>query len=152
MTDLTHSPTESRANASGDIATAADSRIRGVVRDDFVPKQPYYEARYVDLEKQRLWPMVWQVACRAEEIPSPGDYVTYQIADESIIVLREDESTLKAYYNVCQHRGRRLTDGCGNAKNFYCRFHGWRWNLDGIPKRSLIATTTRAPSRIRISL
>ena len=63
--------------------------------------------------------------------------MTYEIGDESIIVVRTDETAVKAYYNVCQHRGRRLTEGCGNAKNFYCRFHGWRWNLDGSPREVL---------------
>jgi len=109
----------------------------GSVRDDFVPKEPYYQPRFVELEKSRLWPNVWQVACRLEEIPNPGDYVTYQVTDESIVVIRVDETTIRAYYNVCQHRGRRLTDGCGNAKHFYCRFHGWRWNLDGSSREVL---------------
>ncbi|OBH11793.1 (2Fe-2S)-binding protein [Mycobacterium sp. E342] len=107
------------------------------MRDDFVPKEPYYEKNFVDLEKQRLWPQVWQVACREEEIPNAGDYVSYEIGDESIVVIRIDEGTVRAYYNVCQHRGRRLTEGCGNAKHFYCRFHGWRWNLDGSPREVL---------------
>lgn len=109
----------------------------GQVRDDFVPKEPYYQPKYVELEKRLLWPNVWQVACRLEEIPNPGDYITYEIADESIVVVRTDETAVRAYYNVCQHRGRRLTEGCGNAKHFYCRFHGWRWNLDGSPREVL---------------
>lgn len=108
-----------------------------VVRDDFVPKEPYYRDEYLRLENERLWPNVWQAACRLEEIPNPGDFVTYQIADESIIVIRVDETTVRAHYNVCQHRGRQLTEGCGNAKHFYCRFHGWRWDLDGTPREVL---------------
>jgi phenylpropionate dioxygenase-like ring-hydroxylating dioxygenase large terminal subunit len=129
MTEVTQSPAQP--------AMAAASAGLGAVRDDFVPKGPYYEPKYVTLEKEKLWPNVWQVACRMEEIPNPGDYVTYSIADESIIVSRLDDKSLRAYYNVCQHRGRRLTEGCGNAKNFYCRFHGWRWNLDGSPREVL---------------
>ena len=50
---------------------------------------------------------------REEELPRVGAYVTYNIMDESIVVVRVSEDSIKAYYNVCQHRGRRLTDGCG---------------------------------------
>lgn len=101
------------------------------VRDDFVPKDAYIDPAYVRLEKERLWPRVWQVACREEEIPDPGDYLTFEVIDESIIVVRMSDMSIRAYYNACQHRGRKLTEGCGTAKNFYCRYHGWRWNLDG---------------------
>ncbi|MEU9456994.1 aromatic ring-hydroxylating dioxygenase subunit alpha [Streptomyces sp. NPDC048277] len=101
------------------------------VREDFVPKGDYIDPHYVRIEKERLWPDVWQVACREEEIPKAGNFLTFDIADDSIIVIRLTDGTIKAYYNACQHRGRRLTEGCGTAHNFFCRYHGWRWNLDG---------------------
>lgn len=88
---------------------------------------------YARAENDKLWGKVWQVACRVEEIPQVGDYVTYDIVDESIIVVRTAADKISAYYNVCQHRGRRLTEGCGHAaaNKFTCRFHGWAWNLQG---------------------
>jgi phenylpropionate dioxygenase-like ring-hydroxylating dioxygenase large terminal subunit len=101
------------------------------VREDWVPKAAYIDPGYVRIEKERLWPRVWQVACREEEIPEPGDYVTFDVADESIIVVRLADRSVAAYYNACQHRGRRLTEGCGSARHFFCQFHGWRYNLDG---------------------
>jgi phenylpropionate dioxygenase-like ring-hydroxylating dioxygenase large terminal subunit len=103
------------------------------VRDDFVPAAAYISPEYSLMEKQRLWPRVWQMACREEEIPNPGDYYTYEIADESITVLRRESGKLAAYYNVCPHRGRRLTEGCGRMGRFHCKFHGWQWSLDGKP-------------------
>src|SRR3546814_5045388 len=54
--------------------------------------------------------------------------------DESIIVVRSSETEIKAFHNVCPHRGRQLTEGCGRAKLFKCRFHGWEFNLDGTNK------------------
>lgn len=107
------------------------------VRTDFVPRDAYISKEYVQLEKQHLWPNAWLMACRLEEIPNVGDYVTFDIADESIIVTRLTGDKLKAYYNVCQHRGRRLTKGCGHATKFHCNFHGWQWNLDGSVLRIL---------------
>jgi phenylpropionate dioxygenase-like ring-hydroxylating dioxygenase large terminal subunit len=101
------------------------------VRDDFVPKEGYLSRDFARLEAERMWPRTWQVACRLEEIPRTGDFVTYDILDESIIVVRSAAGQIKAFYNVCQHRGRRLTEGCGHVKTFMCRFHGWTWKLDG---------------------
>src|SRR3546814_12855609 len=65
------------------------------VRDDFIPKEVYYSAEFARLEAEHLWPYVWQIACRLEEIPKVGDYVTYDIVDESIIIVRTDATTVK---------------------------------------------------------
>ena len=103
------------------------------VRDDFIPTDAYISREFLERENQRLWPRVWQVACRLEEIPRVGDYVTYEVARQSIIVVRTGPDTIKSFHNVCQHRGRRLKDpnSRGNANNFRCRFHGWCWKIDG---------------------
>ncbi|SCW38369.1 Rieske [2Fe-2S] domain-containing protein [Sphingobium faniae] len=101
------------------------------IRDDYIPKEAYFSRDFAKLEEDNLWPKVWQLACRLEEIPNAGDFVTYDIIDDSIIVVRVDEDTVKAYHNVCPHRGRRLTEGCGHSTQFACRFHGWRFGLDG---------------------
>jgi nitrite reductase/ring-hydroxylating ferredoxin subunit len=100
------------------------------LRIDFVPKDAYISREYVALEAERLWPKVWQVACREEELKQVGDFVTYEVANESIIVVRTAEG-LRAHHNACQHRGRKLTEGCGRTNQFRCKYHGWRWNLDG---------------------
>lgn len=116
--------------------TARESAPQAV-RPDFVPRDGYISRDYVQLEKERMWPKVWQVACRLEEIPNVGDYVTFDVIDESIIITRLTGDRIKAYYNVCQHRGRRLTSGCGHATKFHCNYHGWQWNLDGSVLRVL---------------
>jgi phenylpropionate dioxygenase-like ring-hydroxylating dioxygenase large terminal subunit len=115
----------------------AEGKVPAIVRPDFVPKEGYLSREWLQLEKDRLWPRVWQVACREEEIPQIGDYVSFEIADESIIIVRVAVDKLKAYYNVCQHRGRRLLSGCGRIARFHCRFHGWQWHLDGSIARVL---------------
>jgi phenylpropionate dioxygenase-like ring-hydroxylating dioxygenase large terminal subunit len=96
-----------------------------------IVKQSYFDREYVSLEKQRLWPRVWQMACRLEELPRVGSFVTYDIADESVIVVRTAPDQIRAYHNVCRHRGRQLIQGCGRVDRFRCRFHGWEWRLDG---------------------
>jgi phenylpropionate dioxygenase-like ring-hydroxylating dioxygenase large terminal subunit len=101
-------------------------------RPDLMPADAYISPAYFGLEEERLWPRTWQIVCRAEEIPNVGDFVTHEIVDESIIVIRTEKDRVKAFYNVCQHRGRRLKEGCGNTgRAITCRFHGWSWHIDG---------------------
>ena len=104
--------------------------LRPVDESGNVVKEAYYKPEYLALEKERLWPRVWQMACRVEELAEVGDFVTYEIADESVIVVRADDG-LRAFHNVCQHRGRRLAKGCGTAQRLRCPFHGWQWDLEG---------------------
>jgi nitrite reductase/ring-hydroxylating ferredoxin subunit len=97
-----------------------------------VPKRAMVSKEYAELERRRLWPRVWQLACREEELPKVGSYVVYEILDESIIIIRTRDNEIKAFNNACLHRGRRLADQpCGHKAKFVCRFHGWRWKIDG---------------------
>lgn len=105
------------------------------VTPHFLPRDDQCSLAYARLEEERLWPFVWQIACRLEEIPNIGDFITYDIVDDSIIVVRTGTDEIKAFHNVCPHRGRQLMEGCGKAKMFKCRFHGWEFNLDGTSKQ-----------------
>src|SRR2546426_2970850 len=92
---------------------------------DRIPKQRYYDPEFFALEAELFWPRVWQMACRLEEIPNAGDFVEYQILDQSIVVVRTDDMEVKAFYNVCRHRGVKLVEGRGNRPSgFTCSFHG----------------------------
>lgn len=97
-----------------------------------IPAQRYYDEDFYKLECERLWPHVWQMACRLEQIPNVGDWVEYRILDKSVIVVRTREG-VKAFHNACRHRGVPLVNGHGNcqAQGFICPFHGWRFNMDG---------------------
>jgi nitrite reductase/ring-hydroxylating ferredoxin subunit len=102
------------------------------------PVEAFVSPEYARAEADRLWSKVWQHAGRVEEIPKPGDYITYEVGEDSILIVRTAADAIKAYHNVCPHRGRRLIDtppgenrACGNKKAFVCGFHGWTYNLDG---------------------
>jgi phenylpropionate dioxygenase-like ring-hydroxylating dioxygenase large terminal subunit len=107
---------------------------------DRIPKQRYYDRDFYALETELFWPRVWQMACRLEEIPQPGDFVEYEILDKSIIVVRVEKDNgevdvrapVKAYYNACRHRGMKIVAGRGSRRSFVCPFHGWCWGLDGV--------------------
>jgi phenylpropionate dioxygenase-like ring-hydroxylating dioxygenase large terminal subunit len=105
-----------------------------LVRDDgFVPKERYTSSEFLDLEMQRLWSRVWQVACREEELAQVGDFIEYMIGDQSILVVRSAPDRITASYNACLHRGTRLGEGRGHFDDgtIQCRFHAWRYSLDG---------------------
>jgi carnitine monooxygenase subunit len=97
-----------------------------------IPARRYYDQQFFELECQKLWPRVWQMACRLEEIPQVGDWIEYRILDKSVIVVRS-ETGVRAFHNSCRHRGVELVEGHGNcaAQGFVCPFHGWRYDLDG---------------------
>ncbi|MFF3567240.1 SRPBCC family protein [Nocardia jiangxiensis] len=108
--------------------------------------EAYISPEYARAEGDRLWAKVWQQVCRVEELPRVGDFLTYEILDDSVIVVRTAEDTIRAYHNVCAHRGRRLVDtppgahdARGSRKQFVCGFHGWRYDLQGnntfVPER-----------------
>jgi phenylpropionate dioxygenase-like ring-hydroxylating dioxygenase large terminal subunit len=93
--------------------------------------EAFISPEYARAEADRLWPKVWQHACRVEELQNVGDYVVYDVLDDTILITRSDENTISAFYNVCAHRGRRLVDGCGQAAQFRCKYHAWAYNLKG---------------------
>lgn len=104
--------------------------MNGVSR---VPGERYYDRDFFELERERLWYKTWQLACRLQEIPEPGDYVEYEICDQSILIVHQQDSSLKAFFNVCPHRATQIAKGEGTFQGgqMTCPFHGWRWNLDG---------------------
>src|SRR3546814_18769337 len=85
-----------------------------------------------------LFPYTTLFRSRVEEIPNVGDFFTYEIGRDSIIVIRTAADQLKAFHNVCSHRTRQLIDTppgtngvCGHRKLFVCGFHAWRYDIDG---------------------
>src|SRR5262249_37068316 len=96
--------------------------------------EAYISREYAEAEGDLLWSKVWQHPCRIEEIPEVGDYIKYDIGNDSIIVVRSERDRIRAFHNVCLHRGRQLVDGdgrCGPSQQFRCAFHGWRYGIDG---------------------
>ena len=96
-----------------------------------IPKDRYLSREWHVKEKACLWSRVWQFACREEQIPEVGSYIVYEIADQSYLVTRVSEDEIKAYPNVCLHRGRLLKTYDGRCSEFRCPYHGFAWHLDG---------------------
>ena len=115
------------------ITSAADLEAPVVIGVD-----AYISPEYARAERDRLWRKTWLQAGLVEDLAEVGSYLTYDILDDSVIVVRTDADTIKAYWNVCPHRGRRLIDTPAGQRNahgqkmkFVCGFHAWTFELDG---------------------
>jgi phenylpropionate dioxygenase-like ring-hydroxylating dioxygenase large terminal subunit len=99
-----------------------------------VPVARYTSREFHELEVEKVWKRVWQMACREEDVPEVGDHVVYDIAGLSFLVVRSAPDRIQAFHNACLHRGRLLRETGGRVDELRCAFHGWCWNLDGTLK------------------
>ncbi|MBX7500400.1 aromatic ring-hydroxylating dioxygenase subunit alpha [Qipengyuania sp. YG27] len=97
-----------------------------------LPAWTYHDEEFHRLELDRIFRPSWQVVCHVSDIPSQGDWHTLDHCGESVIVVRGKDDVLRAFTNVCRHRGSRLVDGAaGCAKKLVCPYHAWTYDLDG---------------------
>ena len=98
-----------------------------------LPAWAYHSEAIFALEKDRLFRRLWQIVGHVNDIPEPGDYLTLDLADERALVIRGHGGKVRAFHNICRHRGTRVATGeagrCNKA--IICPFHGWAYNFDG---------------------
>lgn len=99
--------------------------------DQDIPVGYYTSQEQHALEKHKLWPKVWQLACREEDIVEQGEYYIHDSVDDSILIVRQADGSIKALVNSCLHRGRALKTENGKVSKFRCPFHAFTWNIDG---------------------
>ncbi len=99
----------------------------------FSPER-YFSPEFAHNEWENMWCRVWTLAGLVSDIPEVGDFFKYDLGRESFIITRtgEGDGDIKAYYNVCHHRGNRLVyQDFGSVESFKCVFHSWEWSLEG---------------------
>lgn len=139
-----------RVNPSDSPHTPADKAPDPEVSWDIIAKERYTSPDFMKLEWERMWTKVWLLGASEHDLKEPGDYVVTEHGAESILLVRQNDGRVRAFYNVCQHRGNRLRGvGCGSASSFQCAYHHWEYNLDGSFKRipDLETFPQGAPSR-----
>lgn len=109
-----------------------DGRDPSNLRGDRITGDRYTSSEFAAREREHLWPRIWHVAGRLKELDEPGDYVVHHFMNESVIVVRQEDGGLKAFYNACGHRGQRLVWNSGSQDSFHCPYHGWVWGKDGV--------------------
>jgi len=91
----------------------------------------YTSADFAKREFEAVFMHSWNLVGRDQDIPDVGDYIEYELGDQSVLVVRVAEDVVKGYYNACLHRGMQLRKGSGSATELRCPYHSWCWNLDG---------------------
>jgi len=127
MTEIADQPVQVRG-------TPRDKASDPVFSDVPIAGERYWSPEFAQRELDALWTRVWQVAGRVDQVPAQGDYVTYEIGRDSILAVRGQDGVVRAFYNVCQHRGNRLVSaeaGSLGGADFQCAYHGWRFSDRG---------------------
>jgi phenylpropionate dioxygenase-like ring-hydroxylating dioxygenase large terminal subunit len=96
-----------------------------------MPPSVYTSETFLARETSSIFAHDWFCAGRADALANPGDYITLDLADQPIIVLRDKVGALRAMSNVCRHRMSTLLEGRGNTRSIVCPYHAWTYNLDG---------------------
>ena len=101
--------------------------------NEFALDQRFYtDPEIYDLEVDRIINRNWILAGHQSELPEPGDFKVFRVAKESAIIVRGSDGTLKAFANVCRHRGSLVClEERGNTRKFTCPYHGWMYDIDG---------------------
>ncbi len=108
-----------------------DKTRRPVESARHAPGRIYTDPALYALEKERIFMRDWLCVAREEEIPDAGDYSALRILDEPVMLVRGKDGGIRAFANVCLHRGVEIVTGTGNKKALNCPFHGWTYDLMG---------------------
>ena len=96
-----------------------------------MPARFYYEPEIYELEKQRIFHRSWWYSGHVSQLAKPGNFITTRIHDQNLFIIRGRDGELRAFYNVCQHRGHELLEGEGRTNLVVCPYHAWTYDLDG---------------------
>jgi Rieske 2Fe-2S family protein len=101
-------------------------------RGGALARRLYTDADLLGHEQELIFERTWQLAGHVSALPRPGSYLTAAAGSQPVLVIRDEEGRLRAYRNVCRHRGSRLLSGSGQCKRaIRCRYHGWTYRFDG---------------------
>lgn len=96
-----------------------------------LPPHAYRSQEIFDLEKEKIFRPGWILIGRPDMVPNPGDYMSVDVIDEPLVMVRDKAGDLRVLSRVCRHRWAPVCDGAGNASSFVCPYHSWAFNLDG---------------------
>ncbi|MEM7543553.1 MAG: aromatic ring-hydroxylating dioxygenase subunit alpha [Pseudomonadota bacterium] len=98
-----------------------------------VSTQPFISEEFLKLECEHIFAKMWLMVGRTDQVPNKGDYFTKAVEclNKRVIIARGKDGEVRAFHNVCRHRGTHVAEGAGNCKYFTCRFHGWVYDTNG---------------------
>lgn len=103
------------------------------LRGDRITGDRYYSPEFMEREWAHMWKRVWHIGGRLSELPEPGDFIVHNFRRESVILIRQKDGSVRAFFNTCRHRGNRLVtvQSGGVTETLSCAYHGWKWGIDG---------------------
>ncbi len=102
------------------------------VRGDTITADRYISKEWMAKEDKHLWPRVWHLGAVTAELEEEGDFVRHNFGKESVVMVKQADGGIKAFYNTCPHRGNRLVLGdTGSVPRLTCGYHGWQFDPDG---------------------
>ena len=96
-----------------------------------LPAASYTSPELLALERTRIFEREWTCIGRLAEIPEPGDYLTFIVAERPVVAIRQADQGVKVFANVCLHRCAQLLEGTGNVRRIVCPYHAWTYKTDG---------------------
>jgi nitrite reductase/ring-hydroxylating ferredoxin subunit len=102
-------------------------------RGDAISGDRYWSRDFAEREWEHMWKKVWHVGGRVSQLEEPGDFIVHDFKHESVIMVMQEDRSIRAFFNVCMHRGNRLVTVAEGGVNgaFTCPYHGWKWNING---------------------
>ena len=113
------------------LAQAGDGYDPVAARSASIGADCYMAAEYLEVEREQIFRRSWQYLCHEEALREAGSYVTASIQDRSVVAVRGEDGALRAFYNVCKHRGHELLKGAGKTRLITCPYHAWVYDLGG---------------------
>ena len=110
---------------------AIDGKDQKNLRGDPITNDRYFSKDFMQKEWDHMWTKVWLIAGREVQIKEPGDYIVHDLISESVIIVRQDDGSIKGFYNSCAHRGQRLVNFDSSQESFRCPYHDWQFGLNG---------------------
>jgi phenylpropionate dioxygenase-like ring-hydroxylating dioxygenase large terminal subunit len=106
------------------------------LRGDPITAERYFSPDFARAEWEKMWTRVWHIGGRLAQLEEAGDFVVHNFLQESVVMMRQEDGSVRAFFNVCRHRGNRLawTDAGGVVDGLRCAYHGWLYGLDGVLK------------------
>lgn len=120
-------------DAHGDIGAGYNS---DPARSHSLKAEAYVERHWLEVERQAILRRTWRWVCHGEKLRTPGSYVTIDVAERPVCIVRDREGELRAFYNVCKHRAHELLRGEGMTSRITCPYHAWTYDLSGQLRRA----------------
>ena len=105
-------------------------------RSSSIAAECYLVPKYLEVEREQVFRRSWQYLCHEAKLREPGSFLVAGVQGRSIVAVRGEDGALRAFYNVCKHRGHELLKGSGTTQAITCPYHAWTYGLDGRLRRA----------------